>query len=405
MFWIICAALIVVVALAILAPLRRAGHGAAEPAAAFDLRVYRDQLREVDRDLERGVINAEDATRLRTEIGRKVLDADRRLSEARPAGTDGKAVAAGVVLAALLGGGVALYLYEGAPRAADRPIAARITEAERIYQDRPSQAEAEAKAEPAPQPQLNPDHAALLKQLRDRVAEQPDEQGLELLVTQEMGLGNAVAARIAQEKLVEMRGDTVTEADLLRLVALMVDAAQGIVTPEAEAVLGRLIKMAPEHPQARYFVGLLHVQNGRPDRAFAIWRQLLDADPGNPQWNAWIRPAMPDLAWLAGQPDYVAPENPGALPGPTADDIAGAAAMSEDERRDFVAGMVASLESRLAQQGGTPDEWARLISALGVVGDQDKARAIWAEAQQVFAASPEGLATVRAAAEQSGIAE
>ncbi|MEF9604471.1 c-type cytochrome biogenesis protein CcmI, partial [Paracoccus sp. PXZ] len=76
MFWIICAALAAVVAAAIAAPLlRRQGEGA-EPTAAYDLRIYRDQLREVERDLERGLIDAADAERLRVEIGRKVLAAD-----------------------------------------------------------------------------------------------------------------------------------------------------------------------------------------------------------------------------------------------------------------------------------------------------------------------------------------
>ena len=90
MFWIICAALAGVVAIAIAAPLLRRQRAGAEPAAAFDLRVYRDQLREVERDLERGVIDPADAERLRVEIGRKVLAADRALereTSARRAGT------------------------------------------------------------------------------------------------------------------------------------------------------------------------------------------------------------------------------------------------------------------------------------------------------------------------------
>ena len=91
MFWIICAALAGVVAIAIAAPLLRRQRAGAEPAAAFDLRVYRDQLREVERDLERGVIDASDAERLRVEIGRKVLAADleRRLASGDGAGLDG----------------------------------------------------------------------------------------------------------------------------------------------------------------------------------------------------------------------------------------------------------------------------------------------------------------------------
>ncbi|MBK4217094.1 c-type cytochrome biogenesis protein CcmI [Paracoccus caeni] len=406
MFWIICAVLVVVVAAAILAPLLRAQEGSAsEPAAAFDLRVYRDQLREVDRDLERGVINAEDAGRLRTEIGRKVLEADRRLSAARPAGSGGKVVAAGAVLAVLLGGGVALYIAEGAPGADDQPISARFAEAERSYQNRPSQAEAEAQRSATPAPQLRPEDAELMQQLRDRVAEQPDPQGLELLAMQEMQIGNAVAARAAQEQLVALRGEAASSADLLRLVALMVDAADGVVTPEAEAVLARLIKIDPDQQQGHYFVGLLHLQNGRPDKAFEIWRRLLEREPSNPQWNTWIRPAIADLAWLAGQPDYVAPEAGDPLPGPSGDDIAAASEMSDEERQEFVAGMVSQLEARLAQQGGSPEEWARLISSLVIIGKTDHARAIRDEALQVFAASPDAVATIRAAAEQSGIDE
>ena len=58
MFWIICAALTAVVAIAVAAPLMRRGSGTEAPAAAYDLRVYRDQLREVGRDLERRLIEA-----------------------------------------------------------------------------------------------------------------------------------------------------------------------------------------------------------------------------------------------------------------------------------------------------------------------------------------------------------
>ncbi|WP_199260796.1 c-type cytochrome biogenesis protein CcmI, partial [Paracoccus binzhouensis] len=82
MFWMICAALAGVVAIAIAAPLLRRPGAGAEPAAAYDLRVYRDQLREVGRDLERGLIDPADAERLRVEIGRKVLAADRALQRA-----------------------------------------------------------------------------------------------------------------------------------------------------------------------------------------------------------------------------------------------------------------------------------------------------------------------------------
>ena len=71
----------------------------------------------------------------------------------------------------------------------------------------------------------------------------------------------------------------------------------------------------------------------------------------------------------------------------------------------MVEGMVAQLESRLASQGGTPEEWARLISSLVVIGNADHARAIWSEAQTRFAAQPEALEIVRRAATDAGFDE
>ena len=130
MFWIICAALAGVVAIAIAAPLlRRQRAAGAEPAAAFDLRVYRDQLREVERDLERGVIEASDAERLRVEIGRKVLAADRALERETSARRAPGGIIAIAVLVVLIAGAVALYVDMGAPERSDEPIARRIANA------------------------------------------------------------------------------------------------------------------------------------------------------------------------------------------------------------------------------------------------------------------------------------
>ncbi|MFC3166858.1 MULTISPECIES: c-type cytochrome biogenesis protein CcmI [Paracoccus] len=403
MFWIICAATTLIVGLAIMAPLLRARGSAAEPAAAFDLRVYRDQLREVERDLERGVIAPEDAERLRTEIGRKVLDADRRLSQATAGGAGGRGLLALAVLAVLFAGAAALYLREGQPGRDDLPIARRIADAQQAYDSRPGQAEAEARA---PRPQVPPvpeDFEVLIDQLREAVEKNPDDpQGLALLATNEMRVGNLAAARAAQQRLVDLRGEDVSPDELVRLSALMVEAAGGVITPEAEAVLARALQADPAHPQARYLLGILQLQNDRPDRAFPIWRRLLEEGPDDAPWIAPIRAAITDLAWLAGHPDYVPPA---PLPGPDAEAMAAAEDMAPEERQQMIAGMVAQLEARLAQQGGTPEEWARLISSLVVIGDADHAREIWAEAQARFASQPEALETVRQAAAEAGLAE
>lgn len=407
MFWILAAALTAITALAILSPLRR-GRGGAAPAAAYDLRVYRDQLAEVERDLDRGVIGPDDAQRLRAEIGRKVLDADRRAALSAPAARGGRALWPAVALVSMLAGAVALYLREGVPGAPDMPLAERFAAADAAYRDRPTQAEAEAAAPARPAPDLSqadPEYLAMIDQLRDAVGRNPDDQqGLALLASNEMRLGNLAAARAAQQRLVDLRGDQADAVQLMQLATLMVDAAGGVVTPEAEAVLRRALTLDPTQPQARYLQGVLLIQNGRPDRAFPLWRGLLDEGPEGAPWIAPIRAAIQDLAWLAGDDEYRAPAPPAAdLPGPDADALAAAEDLSPEDRARMIQDMVDRLQQRLATQGGSPEEWARLIAALAMLDQRDQATAILTEARQRFGSAPDALAPIERAATEAGL--
>ena len=410
MLWLLAGLMAVVVGLALAAPfLRRRDSAAPEGSAVWDRRVYRDQLAEVERDLSRGVIGNEDAVRLRNEIGRRLLDADRAAAQDAAAGAGaprrrGMPLAVLTVLVLVLGAG-AVYLRIGAPRMPDEPIAARLAEARRVYEARPSQADAEAaaKARPTPATPADPSYVKLVEQLRQALKDRPDDrQGLALLAEHEARLGNIDAAVVAQRHLVELDGASAT--DHARLAALMTEAAGGLITPQAEAELGRALQMEPALPEGRYLAGLLELQNQRPDRAFAIWSDLLERHPEG-VWAAPIRAIITDLAWFAGQPDYEPPAAPAAAsaPGPDAAAVAAAGEMSEADRSQMIAGMVEGLETRLANDGGTPEEWARLIGALAVLGRTDHARDILAEARTIFGGTPGAMTPIDAAAAQAGL--
>lgn len=391
MFWIVVAAMIAVVGGAIALPLLR-GRGERRPAAAYDLQVYRDQLREVGRDRARGVLGEEDAARLRTEIGRKVLDADRAASAAGSRADPRGAALPLALLALALCGSAALYTLDlGAPGRADDPLGARVAAAKARYDARPSQAEAEARAPKPPPRPADPEYEKLVADLRAAVASRPDAEGLTLLVQHEAALGNLPAARAAQEQLLALRGADATATDLAGLAGLMAQAAGGIITPEAEAQIDRALKADPNSPDARFLRGLLLAQNGRPDRTFPIWADLLATAPADLPWMGIVRSTIADLAWLAGQPDYVPPD-------------AAATQAGAPSTPDELAEMAARLEGQLALQGGTAAEWAQLISALAGTGDSAHAAEIWTEARTRFAADPVALATVTDAASKAGLA-
>ncbi|MDZ4094518.1 MAG: c-type cytochrome biogenesis protein CcmI [Paracoccaceae bacterium] len=404
-FWATAAVMGVLVAAALWRGLQRGTVGDAPPAA-YDLRVYRDQLQEVERDLGRGVIAATDAERLRTEISRRVLEADRSVRTAQGAASQaqgGKAVMALVVL--LLAGSVAIYWRLGAPGYPDMPLKARIAVAEDLRQSRPSQAIAEADMPAAAlRNDLDPKYLDLIEKLRAAVIARPDDlQGHVLLARNEAAMGNYTAAYAAQERVIALKAPRTVPEDQAILAELMIFAADGYVSPEAETALTRALTLNPENGTARYYSGVMLAQTGRPDLAFSIWRGLLqDSVPGDP-WTPALKAQIEDMAQRAG----VRYQLPGTdtPPGPSAADMANAAEMSDADRTAMIESMVARLSERLANEGGSAEEWARLIGAYGVLGQSGRAAEIWAEAQTRFAGRPDDLAPIRAAATQAGVAE
>jgi cytochrome c-type biogenesis protein CcmH len=59
-------------------------------------------LAEVDRDLARGVIAPDEAARLRTEVSRRLLDADRTAEAALPARASGRFLLPAALIAPVL---------------------------------------------------------------------------------------------------------------------------------------------------------------------------------------------------------------------------------------------------------------------------------------------------------------
>lgn len=401
-FWAVAALMAFGVAGLLILGLRAGRHLAPVPGAAEDMQVYRDQLREVGRDLARGTLAPAEGGRLKTEIARRLLEADRKAGTALPARapTSGGRLAGLAVLAAAV---AALFLYSrlGVPGYPDLPLRARLAEADAALATRPAQGDYVATLAPLPAPAADPAFLDLMEKLRAKVdpATSTDPRGLALLARNEAALGNPAAALAAQRRLLAVLGDQATAEDHAALAELFIVEAQGYVSPEAEAALVAALQRDAENGLARYYSGLMFAQNGRYDRAFALWRPLLDEGPQDAPWVPALRDQIGQVAELAGVP--YAPPDPPALRGPEAGDVAAAAGMAEADRQQMIEGMVDQLSARLAAEGGTAAEWAQLIRALGVLGRKDQARSIADEAQARFAGRAEDLALIAAAAAEA----
>lgn len=403
-FWFILVALAAVVSAFLILALRRQAQAGA-PDATYDLQVYRDQLKAVEWDVARGVLDTDEATRAKTEISRRILAADDSAKQATPARGGGTLWAGAGIVLVLIAGSLALYTQLGAPGYDDMGLQARIEAAKERHRTRPSQAEIEATIPPSPPVDVSADYLTLVERLRTVVTERPDDpKGFWFLASSENNLGNYTAAHQALARFLELTGEDASSDEWTGYAQMMISAAGGYVSPEAEMALRRAVALDPGNSTARYFQGLTMLQAGRPDLTFRLWERLLRDGPPDAPWQRPLRGQIMEVAQLAGQHRYTPPDAP-APRGPSAEDIAAAGEMSAQDRQQMIEGMVRGLAERLGSEGGPPREWAQLISALGVLGRSDEAASIYANAQQVFADDKAALAQVTAAAKAAGVAE
>ncbi len=401
-FWLLACLAIAVTAGAMVRALMRV-RSSETGAAASDVQVYRDQLNEVARDEARGTLAGPEADAVRLEVSRRLLAADRRARERDGHASGNRRLAAGIVVATLLAGGIGTYLAQGAPGRPDQPMSARLAALEEAARNRPRQAEAEAVAAPdLPRPEAVPeDFRDLMERLRAAVGRRPsDIEGLALLAANEARLGDFAAARQAQERILLAKGDGATAADLAAAIEMMVFSAGGYVSPEAEEHVMRLLASDPGNRAGRYFLGLLRVQAGRPDLAFPLWRGLLETGTADEPWTPVLRAGIAGVAAAAG-----VRYEPPAVRGPTAAGIEAAKGMEAEGREAMIRGMVEGLAARLAQEGGEPGEWARLVHSLMVLGEEIRARGIYEEAQAVFGGDEAAMSVIRDAGARAGLAE
>ncbi|WP_171099879.1 c-type cytochrome biogenesis protein CcmI [Ruegeria sp. HKCCD7255] len=383
------------------------GRSQGEPAAAYDLRVYREQLACVDRDLARGVIGDEDAERVRTEISRRILAADAQMQGEHSGTGPSRAVTVITLVsvgAFLIAGAMLMYRQMGAVGFPDMPLAERIALATEFHANRPSQTAAEAAAPPAQPSALTEEYQTLLTQLRDAVGQRRDDlQGHILLAQHETNVGNFKAGYEAQTRVIELSGDAASAQNYADLAEMMILAAGGYVSPEAEQALAQALERNPDLGPARYYMGQMLAQTGRPDLAYRLWVDIVRTSPADAPWVQAIRAQLDELAFRAGV--FNAPNLSPSAPGPTQADVEAAAEMTPEERQEMIRGMVNNLSDRLATEGGSPQDWARLIAALGVLGEAGRAIAIRDEAETVFADDPEALRLIEEAALRAGIAK
>ena len=253
-----------------------------------DLEVYKDQLINVERDLSRGIITADEAERIRAEISRRILELDRRKQRSLEKETKvtGLIFSMGFLLI-LIAGGSFLYQKFGAPGYENLSQSQRIKNANELLSKRATQ-EQLLELRLVEKSLITPEgsYGELVKKLRQKVSERPNDlEGLKLLTGIEAKIGNTDEAVKAQRQFLQLLGDKASDLDHFNYADLLINQVEGVVSPEAEKALRAALEINPENGGAKYYIGLMLAQNDRPDLALRVWKQLLRADELDAPWN------------------------------------------------------------------------------------------------------------------------
>ena len=277
MIWLAFGALILIALVVVMPPLlRRAGDAA--DAETSDLAVYRNQLREIDGDLERGLISPSEAEAARVEIKRRMLALPKRESVSN-ARAPHNAVAAAVAIGLIAFSG-ALYLSLGRPTLPGRAfdaVAARAVEEDEAAKAMLAQVE------------------TMVAKLTERLKASPnDALGWRMLGSAYVQLGRTSEGVEALGRAVALEPKNATVR--AQYGEGVVFAAKGKVTPEALKVFDEALALDAKEPRARFYRGVALMQAGKEREALALWVQIIRDGPADAEWMAGLRERASALA-------------------------------------------------------------------------------------------------------------
>ena len=240
--------------------------------SAFALAVYRDQIQELNRDAEAGLIPPDQAKAAQIEIERRVL----ALSESpqwKPARapSHGLLITAAVALPLL---GFGLYLLLGRPDLPALTLAAKETQPIAV--------------------------SAELARLEAAVAAQPTNAGAWVALA--VGYDAATRPRdaaTAYGKAVALGAQDATTLAAYGQALLL--ANQGEMSEAAAAAFRRARAVDPSNPTARFFLALGKAQGGDIDGALTDWLALEKDTPADAPWRATLEDHIAKAAQRLGK--------------------------------------------------------------------------------------------------------
>ncbi len=291
LFWFICAVFIVI-ALAFVLPTalqknEKSRRGMADERKQANIAVYRDQLSELEADLQNGIVSQEQYASDRDEIERRLLEDTATASAApkqksAPAAPVNRSTAYTLAISLPLIA-VIFYLYIGNPKGiTDQALAATAPPAASAPSGVPSQAEIEARV------------AALAKRLQTNPS---DSEGWIMLARSYTSMERFGEAAGAYAKATELKPN---DADLLADYAFVSALAAGrSLDGRPTEIINQALKVDPDNAKALQLAGRAAFQAKDYNKAIEYWERVLKKAPADSELAEIINGQINEAKTLA----------------------------------------------------------------------------------------------------------
>lgn len=397
-FWIYAFLITLVAVIAISIPVYRKARRLTETHAgehAHDVEVYRDQLRELVVETERGLISEDDAKQARTEIARRLLVAEQKASAESQQRDDrrhrfGSVVLASTVLIFIPAMTFLVYSEVGSPTLEAQPLAPRIAA---LQEERLAQRQARNQM------------TDLVERAEDHLQNNPDDgQGWDVLAPVYFRAGDPVNAITAYRNAIRLLGENASR--LSGLGEAIFATSGGVVNADAEQNFTQALTLDANDGRARFYLALAQIQKGDATGGTLAWQALTESIDVDRDWQLAAAEGLRrlqtgDMSQLPGM-QQIPPAAEG-MPELDRDTIEQGQAMQADDQAAMIAGMVSRLDARLRDNPQDEDGWQRLMRAYVVMGDRDKAADALNRAIASFSETPQTVQQLNQFAVSLGI--
>lgn len=384
LLWLCFAFLTAAIVALLLRPLRDAPQDAVAPETA-DIAVYRDQLRELDAERERGLFSASEIESARAEVARRLLKRSSGDAQTQIPSADAASVArarrAYLAIAALLPVvGIGLYLVAGSPHLPDFPFRER-------------------KAADVGGSNVGD----LISRVEERLREHPEDgKGWDVIAPVYLRLQRYADAAHAFAEANRLEGESVRR--LLGFAEATLLAEGGIVGEPVRRAALRVLELDPQRIEVRAWIALAKEQDGDLAGAVAEYRDILAKAPADVPWRSAVSERLGLVEKKIEGVPAAGKAAPSADEAPASDGAPDIASMSPAERDAFIGGMVDRLAARLKDNGKDLDGWIRLARAYKVLGRDGDAEGAIASARVNFAGDQASLDEIAKSAQSLGLA-